>query len=136
MRHVFLNIHQLNKSEEKMSEQKAPKVKLNGRQWLAVIVCGMAYNALGILQYLARDFYVIYKESNGLTDSQMGTIMTAVGIAAVIAYFYNGFVTDLVRPKIMMMFSCSVCVVLALLLRLRPAAHVESHGEAACQRQH
>lgn len=61
-----------------MSEQKAPKVKLNGRQWLAVIVCGMAYNALGILQYLARDFYVIYKESNGLTDSQMGTIMTAV----------------------------------------------------------
>lgn len=133
-----------------MSEQKAPKVKLNGRQWLAVIVCGMAYNALGILQYLARDFYVIYKESNGLTDSQMGTIMTAVGIAAVIAYFYNGFVTDLVRPKIMMMFSCSVCVVLALflltnpgfyalcrlLLRLRPAAHVESHGEAACQRQH
>lgn len=103
-----------------MSEQKAPKVKLNGRQWLAVIVCGMAYNALGILQYLARDFYVIYKESNGLTDSQMGTIMTAVGIAAVIAYFYNGFVTDLVRPKIMMMFSCSVCVVLALFLLTNP----------------
>lgn len=34
--------------EPYMSEQKAPKVKLNSRQWLAVIVCGMAYNALGI----------------------------------------------------------------------------------------
>ena len=103
-----------------MSEQKAPKVKLNSRQWLAVIVCGMAYNALGILQYLARDYYVIYKEANGLTDGQMGTIMTAVGIAAVIAYFYNGFVTDLVRPKVMMMFSCSVCVVLAIILLTSP----------------
>lgn len=106
--------------EPYMSEQKAPKVKLNSRQWLAVIVCGMAYNALGILQYLARDYYVIYKEANGLTDGQMGTIMTAVGIAAVIAYFYNGFVTDLVRPKVMMMFTCSVCVVLAIILLTSP----------------
>ena len=96
------------------------KVKLNGRQWLAVIVCGMAYVALGNLQYLARDYYVIYKETNGLTDGQMGMIMTAVGIAAVIAYFYNGFVTDLVRPKIMMMFSCSVCVILGAILLINP----------------
>ncbi len=103
-----------------MEETKKTKVRLNGKQWLAVIVCGMAYNALGILQYLARDYYVIYKEANGLTDSQMGLILSAVGVAAVVAYFYNGFVTDLMRPKIMMMFSCSVCVILSVILLMSP----------------
>lgn len=103
-----------------MEGKTKQRVKLNGKQWLAIIVCGMAYNALGILQYLARDYYVIYKEANGLTDGQMGIIMSAVGVAAVIAYFYNGFVTDLVRPKIMMMFSCSVCVILSAILLTSP----------------
>lgn len=100
--------------------QMKEKVKLEKKQWLACIVCGMAYVALGNLQYLARDYYVIYKEANGLTDGQMGMIMTAVGIAAVIAYFYNGFVTDLVRPRVMMMFSCSVCVILGIILLVNP----------------
>lgn len=103
-----------------MEETKKIKVRLNGKQWLAIIVCGMAYNALGILQYLARDYYVIYKEANGLSDSQMGLILSAVGVAAVVAYFYNGFVTDLMRPKIMMMFSCSVCVILSVILLMSP----------------
>lgn len=101
-----------------MSEGK--KIKLNGKQWLAIAVCGMAYTALGNLQYLVQYFYVIYKEANGLTDGQMGTILSAIGVAAVIAYFYNGFVTDLIRPKSMMMFSCSVCVVLGLYLLTNP----------------
>lgn len=99
---------------------KEGKIKLNGKQWLAVVVCGMAYVALGNLQYLARDYYVIYKEANGLSDGQMGMIMTAVGIAAVIAYFYNGFVTDLVRPKVMMMFSCGMCIILGAILLINP----------------
>lgn len=94
--------------------------KLNKKQWLALIVFGMAYTALGNLQYLAQQFYVIYKDANGLSDGQMGTILSAVGVAAVVAYFYNGFIADLVRPKVMMMFSTAVAAIMGTVLLFNP----------------
>ena len=46
-----------------MSEgNKSAKTKMAGKQWLAVFACSMAYVALANLQYLARDYYVIYQE--------------------------------------------------------------------------
>ncbi len=102
-----------------MSEGKK-KAKMSGKQWLAVFACSMAYVALANLQYLARDYYVIYQEANNLTSAQMGMIMTAVGLCAVIASFYNGFITDLVRPKTLLMLSCGICVVFGGVILTNP----------------
>lgn len=104
-----------------MSEgNKSTKTKMGSKQWLAVFACSMAYVALANLQYLARDYYVIYQEANGLTSVQMGMIMTAVGLCAVIASFYNGFITDLVRPKTLLVISCSICVVFGGVILTNP----------------
>lgn len=101
-------------------EKKKNKIKMTPGQWLAVFSCSMAYVALGNLQYLARDYYVIYQEANGLTSSQMGIIMSAVGLCAVIASFYNGFLTDLIRPKVLLTFSCGMCVLLGGVILFNP----------------
>lgn len=96
------------------------KVRMNGRQWLAVFACSMAYVALANLQYLARDYYVIYQEANGLTSAQMGMIMSAVGLCAVIASFFNGFITDMLRPRTLLTFSCGACVLLGGVILMNP----------------
>ena len=57
---------------------------------MSVVILGMCYTTFGNMQYL-QYYYVMYQEANGLTDMQMSTILTAIGIAAVIAYAYNGF---------------------------------------------
>lgn len=103
-----------------MNEGNNSKVKLNAMQFLAIFACSMAYVALANLQYLARDYYVIYQEANNLTSAQMGMIMSAVGVCAVIASFYNGFLTDMFRPKTLLMLSCSICVVFGGVILLNP----------------
>lgn len=104
-----------------MSEEtKRTKINLSGKQLMAVFACSMAYVALANLQYLARDYYVIYQEANGLTSAQMGMIMSAVGTCAVIASFYNGFLTDMFRPKTLLMLSCSICIVFGGVILTNP----------------
>ncbi len=104
-----------------MSEStKNKKVKMTLKQFMAVFACSMAYVALANLQYLARDYYVIYQEANNLTSAQMGMIMSAVGTAAVIASFYNGFLTDMFRPKTLLMLSCSICIIFGAVILTDP----------------
>lgn len=62
----------------------------------------------------------MYKEANGLTDMQMSTILTAIGIAAVIAYAYNGFLTDLIKPRLLMTFTLSLAILGGVVLLFNP----------------
>lgn len=99
-----------------MSSEKK-NVKMTGRVWFLIFFCGMGCTAFDI-QYLVRNYYVLYKEAFGTTDSQMGMILSAVGVAAVIAYFVNGFLTDLAKPRTILTiaFSIGTAACVALLL--------------------
>lgn len=96
------------------------KTKLTGLHWFAAVIMGMVYTSFGNLQYLVQYYYVMYQEANGLTDVQMGAILSAVGVCAVIAYFYNGFLTDLVKPKILMSITLSLAIVAGIILLFNP----------------
>ena len=88
-----------------MSEEKnIPKVKMTKNHWMAIFFCGMGMTAFDI-QYLARNFYVIYQEAFGTTDAQMGLLLSAIGVAATIAYFYGGIICDVVKPRTMLTFA-------------------------------
>lgn len=102
-----------------MSEGKS-KSRLNAIQWLSVVIFGMAYTTFGGMQYLVQYYYVMYKEANGLSDMQMGTILTAIGIAAVVAYAYNGFLTDLIKPKRLMSITMTLAIVGGIVLLFNP----------------
>lgn len=94
--------------------------KLTGIHWFTALIMGMVYTSFGNLQYLVRDYYVMYQEANALADSQMGAILTAVGICAAIAYAYNGILTDLVKPKILMSITIGLAVVAGVILFMNP----------------
>ena len=94
--------------------------KLTGLHWLSVVILGMCYTTFGNMQYLVQYYYVMYQEANGLTDMQMSTILTAIGIAAVIAYAYNGFLTDLIKPRLLMTFTLSLAILGGVILLFNP----------------
>ena len=98
---------------------KQNAVKLTGLHWLSVVILGMCYTTFGNMQYLVQYYYVMYKEANGLTDMQMSTILTAIGIAAVIAYAYNGL-TDLIKPRLLMTFTLSLAILGGVVLLFNP----------------
>ncbi len=94
--------------------------KLTGIHWFAAVIMGMVYTSFGNLQYLVRDYYVMYQEANALADSQMGMILTAVGICATIAYATNAILTDTIKPKILMSITLGVAVVAGVILFMNP----------------
>lgn len=103
-----------------MSEEKnIPKVKMTKNHWMAIFFCGMGMTAFDI-QYLARNFYVIYQEAFGTTDAQMGLLLSAIGVAATIAYFYGGIICDVVKPRTMLTFAYSLCTIASLILLTNP----------------
>lgn len=94
--------------------------KLTGIHWFTALIMGMVYTSFGNLQYLVRDYYVMYQEANGLADSQMGAILTAVGVCATIAYAYNGILSDMVKPKILMTVTLGLAAVAGIVLLTNP----------------
>lgn len=99
---------------------KQESTKLTSLHWLAAIIMGMCYTIFSNMQYLVQNYYVLYQEATGLTDAQMGTILTVIGIAAVVAYAYNGFITDIIPPKILMMITMSLATVGGVILLFNP----------------
>lgn len=94
--------------------------KLTGLHWFTAIVMGMMYTSFGNMQYLVQYYYVMYQEANGLTDVQMGAILSAVGICAVIAYFYNGFLTDMVKPRVLLSATLTLAIAAGIVLLFNP----------------
>lgn len=103
-----------------MSEVKHDmKAKLSRKNWLTIFYCGIGITAFDI-QYLARNFYVIWKDSSGMTDGQMGIMLSAIGVAATIAYFYNGFISDMIKPRTILIFAYTLCTAASLVLMTMP----------------
>lgn len=102
-----------------MGEEKKPRIKMGRQAWMTVFFCGMGMTAFDI-QYLVRNYYVLYKEATGNTDGQIGTILSAMGVAAVIAYFYNGFLSDLVKPRTLLSIAYCIAIVSCIVLMLNP----------------
>ena len=102
-----------------MGEEKKPRIRMGRQAWMTVFFCGMGMTAFDI-QYLVRNYYVLYKEATGNTDGQIGTILSAVGVAAVIAYFYNGFLSDLVKPRTLLSITYCIAIASCIVLMLNP----------------
>ena len=100
-----------------MSEVK--KSKMTTFTWFAVFICGLGSTATGA-QSIIKNFYVIYKEANMLTDGQMGTILSITSIAQVLSYFYGGIISDIVKPRTMLTFACSSYFICSVILATNP----------------
>ena len=86
--------------------------KLTSKQLLAVTIAGLAYTATCGVSYFINYYYAVYQGATGFTDGQIGTILSAIGVIAVISYIFGGPLADKVRSKVLLIFCClstSVC---------------------------
>ena len=86
------------------------KEKLNFR--LMALVTMVSFGWVGILNtgWLFDSYYTLVRDAIGLTDGQIGSIISIVGITSVIGYFFSGFFTDLLKPQLTMWLGivCSI----------------------------
>ena len=80
--------------------------KLTSKQLLAVTIAGLAYTATCGVSYFINYYYAVYQGATGFTDGQIGTILSSIGIIAVISYIFGGPLADKVRSKVLLMFCC------------------------------
>lgn len=98
----------------------ATKEKLTGKQWLAITVAGLAFTATCGVSYFINYYYAIYQEATGFTDGQIGTILSSIGIIAVISYLFGGPLADKVRSKVLLIFCCLSTAVCSLVMLTFP----------------
>jgi len=101
------------------SENSTKKIKMTSSIWTSVFFCGMGMTAFDV-QYLARNYYVLWKDAFGTTDAQLGFMLSAIGIAAVCAYFYNGFLSDFFKPRTILSFAYVMSTISGIVLLFNP----------------
>ena len=52
-----------------------------------------------LIPYLAYDFYNQFLTAYGVTDTQMGLLLTGYAASAVPSYFFGGWIADIFNPK-------------------------------------
>ncbi len=90
------------------------------RMLIIFILCLGSTASCGV-PYLIRSFYSIYQDSVGLTNGQMGMLMTMYGLGGLFLYFPGGYLTDRFSPKKLIVTSYIASGILSLIMFTRPA---------------
>lgn len=71
------------------------------------LACMVTFSSIVLLiPYLAYDFYNQFLNTYGVTDTQMGWLLTAYAASAVPSYFIGGWIADIINPKKLVIASC------------------------------
>ena len=79
---------------------------MNIRKKLALVVIVTFSSIVLLIPYLAYDFYNQFLNTYGVTDTQMGWLLTAYAASAVPSYFLGGWIADIFNPKKLVIASC------------------------------
>ena len=63
-------------------------------------------NVVCLIPYMASDYYNQFISCYGMTDGQLGWLLSAFGAAAIPGYFIGGWVADVFNAKKLVVFSC------------------------------
>jgi MFS-type transporter involved in bile tolerance (Atg22 family) len=83
------------------------------RKYLLVFLLTFS-NIVYLIPYLATDFYNQFLEAYGLSDSELGMLITMYGATAVPGYFVGGWLADRFNPKTMVALSCILTAAVAM----------------------
>ncbi len=78
---------------------------MNMRKKLGLVVIVTFSCIVLLIPYLAYDFYNQFLNTYGVTDTQMGWLLTIYGASAVQSYFIGGWVAGILNPKKMVIAS-------------------------------
>lgn len=69
-----------------------------------------------LIPYLATDFYTQFLEAYGLSDGQLGRVITYFGLTATPGYFVGGWIADKFNPKKLVVVSCISTALIAIII--------------------
>jgi nitrate/nitrite transporter NarK len=76
------------------------------RRWLVMTSLCLSGGVLYLLPYLFEIYYLPLQEALGLSRTQLGTLMSAFGVTALICYFPGGWLADRISPRKLLSISC------------------------------
>ena len=76
------------------------------RRWLVMTSLCLSGGILYLLPYLFEVYYIPLQEALGLSKTQLGSLMSAFGITALICYFPGGWLADRFSPRKLISLSC------------------------------
>ncbi len=102
-----------------MSNQMHPTLRKN--RWLIMIAMAIGTICINAVPYSVRSYYVVFQEAAGLTNLQLGQLMTAYGLGSMLFYFPGGWFADKWSPRKMLASSFFLGGGLTLLMLFMPS---------------
>ena len=79
--------------------------QLKLKSWVLLIFAGFGYQVLNGAAFLINSYYTLFANGFGLTNTQVGTCMTMVGVVTTIGYLFGGMLGDIFKTKTLMVVS-------------------------------
>lgn len=91
------------------------KDKLTGYHYLMSFILGIGYTGTCGLAYIASSYYALFSGATGMSDAQMGALLSALGVCNLLSVLLGGPLADLVSPKRCLQFAYFVNPIIAML---------------------
>jgi len=75
------------------------------RRWLVMTCLCLSGGVIYLLPYLREVYYLPLMEALGLTNTQLGVLMSVFGVAAMVSYFPGGWLADRISPRVLISVS-------------------------------
>lgn len=98
--------------------------QLKVRSWILLIFAGFGYQVLNGAAFLINSYYTLFANGLNLTNMQVGTCMTMVGIVTTIGYLFGGVLGDIFKTKTLMVVSHLGSAACLLFMLTMPSYHV------------
>ncbi|MEM7282801.1 MAG: MFS transporter, partial [Pseudomonadota bacterium] len=69
------------------------------RRWLLMTVLSFAAGAVFLLPFLQEVYYIPLATAMDLSNTQVGSLMSAFGLTAMLSYFPGGWLADRMSPR-------------------------------------
>lgn len=93
---------------------------LRKKRWLIMVVLMLGQVAAYAVPYLVRSYYTLFQDSVGLTNVQVGILMTMYGTGGILLYFPGGWLADKINPRILLLISFVGSGLLSFVMLLKP----------------
>ncbi len=97
---------------------------LRKKRWFIMIVMMLGQVAAYAVPYLVRSYYTLFQEAAGLTNVQVGILMTMYGTGGILLYFPGGWIADKINPRILLLISFVGSGLLSFIMLLKPTFSV------------
>lgn len=74
-------------------------------RWMFMFILCFGMTGLFGVPYLTRGFYNVFQDAMGITNQQIGILMSAYGLINLVTYFVGGWLADKISMKKLLVFS-------------------------------